>query len=100
MLPGGILATRYLHADRRPAAVSAAPGGAGRITVVNAATLGGTSTLGVTVMPGLYGLSTRYTLLSAGAISGQFAQFISVSPPSAFLSLSGPICNPDPSSTP
>src|SRR5262249_60881973 len=59
--------------------------------------LGGTSTLGVTVMPGLYGLSTRYTLLSAGAISGQFAQFISVSPSSAFLSLSGPIYNPDPS---
>jgi outer membrane autotransporter protein len=46
------------------------------------------------VMPGLYGLSTPYALLTAGAISGQFAQFISVSPPSAFLSLSGPIYNP------
>src|SRR5215472_14218314 len=41
-----------------------------------------------------YGLSTQYALLTAGAISGQFAQFISVSPPSAFLSLSGPIYNP------
>src|SRR5262249_52820434 len=47
----------------------------------------------VTVTPGLYGLSTQYTLLSAGAISGQFAQFIS-SPPSAFLSLSGPFYDP------
>jgi outer membrane autotransporter protein len=45
-------------------------------------------------MPGLYGLSTSYALLTAGAISGQFAQFIPVSPPSAFLSLSGPIYNP------
>src|SRR5262245_20289373 len=56
----------------------------------------GANHLGVTVAPGLYGLSTKYTLLTAGAISGQFAQFIS-SPPSAFLSLSGPIYNPDPS---
>ena len=44
-------------------------------------------------MPGLYGLSTQYTLLTAGTISGQFAQFWS-SPPSAFLSLSGPIYTP------
>ena len=58
---------------------------------MDTATLGGT--LGVTVTPGLYGLSTQYTLLSAGAISGQFAQFIS-SPPSAFLSLSGPFYDP------
>jgi outer membrane autotransporter protein len=72
-----------------------APAGAnGKLAVTNTATLGGTSTLGVTVMPGLYGLSSPYTLLTAGAISGQFAQFISVSPPSAFLSLSGPIYNP------
>jgi outer membrane autotransporter protein len=49
--------------------------------------------LGVAVTPGLYGLSTPYTLLSAGTISGQFAQFIS-SPPSAFLSLSGPVYSP------
>src|SRR5262245_18064920 len=42
------------------------------------------------VTPGLYGLSTQYTLLTPGAISGQFAQFLS-SPPSAFLSLSGPV---------
>jgi outer membrane autotransporter protein len=72
-----------------------APAGAnGKLAVTNTATLGGTSTLGVTVMPGLYGLSTPYALLTAGAISGQFAQFISVSPSSAFLSLSGPIYNP------
>jgi outer membrane autotransporter protein len=72
-----------------------APTGAnGKLVVTNTATLGGTSTLGVTVMPGLYGLSTPYALLTAGAISGQFAQFISVSPPSAFLSFSGPIYNP------
>src|SRR5262249_33954432 len=50
-------------------------------------------TLGVTVTPGLYGRSTSYTLLTASAISGQFAQFIS-SPPSAFLSLSGPFYDP------
>ena len=97
MLPGGILATGTYTQTGGLLQYMLAPGGAGRITVVNTATLGGTSTLGVTVMPGLYGLSTRYTLLSAGAISGQFAQFISVSPPSAFLSLSGPIYNPDPS---
>src|SRR5262249_47364988 len=68
-----------------------APTGAnGKLVVTNTATLGGTSTLGVTVMPGLYGLSTPYTLLTAGAISGQFEQFISSPPLSAFLSLSGP----------
>jgi uncharacterized protein with beta-barrel porin domain len=67
-----------------------APGAGGRITVANIATLGGT--LGVAVTPGLYGLSTPYTLLTAGAVSGQFAQFIS-SPPTAFLSLSGPFYN-------
>src|SRR5262249_36119191 len=94
MLPGGILATGTYTQTGGLLQYLLTPGGAGRITVVNTATLGGTSTLGVTVMPGLYGLSTRYTLLSAGAISGQFAQFISVSPPSAFLSLSGPIYNP------
>ena len=68
-----------------------APGAGGRITVADTATLGGT--LGVAVTPGLYGLSTRYALLTAGAISGQFAQFIS-STSSAFLSLSGPFYNP------
>lgn len=69
-----------------------APAGAnGKLAVTNTATLDGRSTLGVTVMPGLYGLSTPYALLTAGAISGQLAQFISVSPPSAFLSLAGPI---------
>src|SRR5262249_57257509 len=41
----------------------------------------------------VYGLSTPYTLLSAAAINGQFAQFFS-SPSSTFLSLSGPIYTP------
>src|SRR5262249_54279989 len=91
MLPGGILATGTYTQTGGLLQFQLAPGGAGRITVVNTATLGGT--LGVTVTPGLYGLSTQYTLLSAGAISGQFAQFIS-SPPSAFLSLSGPFYDP------
>src|SRR5262245_54793028 len=92
MLPGGILATGTYTQTGGLLQYLLAPGGAGRITVVNTATLGGA--LGVTVTPGLYGLSTSYTLLTAGAISGQFAQFMSVSPPSAFLSLSGPIYNP------
>jgi outer membrane autotransporter protein len=65
-----------------------APGGAnGQLAVTNTATLGGT--LGAMVTPGLYGLSTQYRLLTAGEVKGTFAQFIS-SPPSAFLSLSGP----------
>src|SRR5262245_32235024 len=81
LLPGGILATGSYTQTGGLLQYLLAPGGAGRITVVNTATLGGT--LGVTVAPGLYGLSTQYTLLTAGAISGQFAQFIS-SPPSAF----------------
>ena len=72
-------------------------GASGKLAVTSTATLGGTSTLGVTVMPGLYGLSTPYALLTAGAISGQFAQFIPGSPPSAFLSLSGPSTIPRPS---
>jgi outer membrane autotransporter protein len=64
----------------------------GQLAVTNTATLGGT--LGVTVTPGLYGLSTPYPLLTAGAIKGTFAQFIS-SPLSAFLSFSGgPIYSP------
>jgi subtilase-type serine protease len=72
-----------------------APAGAnGKLAVTSTATLGGTSTLGVTATPGLYGLSTPYALLTAGAINGQFAQFISVAPRSAFLSLSGPVYTP------
>ena len=43
--------------------------------------------LGVGVTPGLYGLSTPYTLLTAGAISGQFAQFIPPRLPHFFRSL-------------
>src|SRR5262244_3061952 len=91
MLPGGTLATGTYTQTGGLLQYLLAPSGAGKITVVNTATLGGT--LGVTVTPGLYGLSTQYTLLSAGAISGQFAQFIS-SPPSAFLSLSCPFYDP------
>src|SRR3984893_16246028 len=88
MLPGGILTTGSYTQTGGLLQFQLTPGGAGRITVANTATLGGT--LGVAVTPGLYGLSTQYTLLSAGAISGQFAQFISSPPRSAFLSLSGP----------
>src|SRR5262245_26444294 len=88
MLPGGILATGAYTQTGGLLQYLVAPGGTGRIAVVNTASLGGA--LGVTVTPGLYGLSTPYTLLTAGAVSGQFAQFFS-SPPSAFLSLSAPI---------
>jgi outer membrane autotransporter protein len=91
MLPGGILATGTYTQTGGLLQFQLTPSGSGRIEVVNTATLGGT--LGVAVTPGLYGLSTPYTLLSAGTISGQFAQFIS-SPPSAFLSLSGPVYSP------
>jgi uncharacterized protein with beta-barrel porin domain/secreted trypsin-like serine protease len=91
MLPGGILATGTYTQTGGLLQYQLAPSGSGRIEVVNTATLGGT--LGVAVTPGLYGLSTPYTLLTAGAISGQFAQFLS-SPPSAFLSLSGPVYSP------
>jgi outer membrane autotransporter protein len=87
MLPGGTLTTGTYTQTGGLLQFLLAPGGAGRITVANTAALGGT--LGVTVTPGLYGLSTQYKLLTAGAISGQFAQFIS-SPLSVFLSLSGP----------
>ena len=92
MLPGGILATGTYTQTGGLLQFQLAPSGSGRIEVVNTATLGGT--LGVAVTPGLYGLSTPYTLLSAGTISGQFAQFISSPPPSAFLSLSGPVYSP------
>src|SRR5262249_46849938 len=68
MLPGGTLATGTYTQTGGLLQYLLAPGGAGRITVVNTATLGGT--LGVTVTPGLYGLSTQYALLTAGAISG------------------------------
>jgi uncharacterized protein with beta-barrel porin domain len=92
MLPGGTLATgTYTQTGGLLQYLLAPGGGSGKITVTNTATLGGT--LGVGVTPGLYGQSTSYTLLTAGAINGQFAQFISA-PPSAFLSLSGPIYTP------
>ncbi len=69
------------------------PAGAnGKLAVANTATLGGA--LSVAVTPGLYGLSTSYPLLTASAISGRFAQFVSSPPPSAFLSLSGPFYGP------
>ena len=88
MLPGGTLTTGIYTQTGGLLQYQLTPGGAGRITVANTATLGGT--LGVAVTPGLYGLSTQYTLLTAGTISGQFAQFISSPPRSSFLSLSGP----------
>jgi outer membrane autotransporter protein len=92
MLPGGTLATGTYTQTGGLLQFQLAPGGAnGKITVTSTATLGGS--LGVAVTPGLYGLSTPYTLLTAGAISGQFAQFIA-SPLSSFLSLSGPIYSP------
>ena len=91
MLPGGILATGSYTQTGGLLQFQLAPSGSGRVEVANVANLGGT--LGVGVTPGLYGLSTSYTLVSAGTISGQFAQFIS-SPPSAFLSLSGPVYSP------
>ena len=91
MLPGGILATGSYTQTGGLLQFQLAPSGSGRVEVANVANLGGT--LGVGVTSGLYGLSTSYTLVSAGTISGQFAQFIS-SPPSAFLSLSGPVYSP------
>src|SRR5262249_4996767 len=92
MLPGGILATGTYTQTGGLLQYALAPGGAsGRIIVAATATLGGT--LGVTSTPGLSGRSPSYPLLPASAISGQFAQFIS-SPPSAFLSLSGPFYDP------
>src|SRR5262249_29854433 len=87
MLPGGILAPGAYTPTGGRLQYQLAPSGSGRIEVVNTATLGGT--LGVAVTPGLYGLSTQYTLLTAGEVKGTFAQFIS-SPSSAFLSLSRP----------
>src|SRR5262249_48805991 len=63
MLPGGILAPGTYPQPGGLLQYRLAPGGAGGITAVSTATLGGT--LGVTVTPGLYGLSTPYTLLSA-----------------------------------
>lgn len=61
------------------------PGGAsGTLAVQGTATLGGT--LGVTVLPGLYALSTQYAVLTASSVNGQFAQ-VSSSMPSIFLSV-------------
>ena len=54
-------------------------GASGKLAVTNTATLGGTSSLGVSVTPGLYGLSTQYALVTAGEINGRFAQTYSVS---------------------
>jgi hypothetical protein len=88
MLPGGMLATGTYTQTGGLLQFQLAPTTAnGQLAVTNTATLGGA--LGVFVTPGLYGLSTQYTLLTAGAISGRFVQFLST-PPSAFLSLSAP----------
>src|SRR5262249_56186883 len=93
MLPGGTLATGTYTQTGGLLQYLLAPSGAGKITVVNTATLGGT--LGVTVTPGLYGLSTQYAPLTPGAISGQFAQFLP-SPPPPLLPLSRPLSPPPP----
>jgi uncharacterized protein with beta-barrel porin domain len=92
MLPSGTLATGTYTQTGGLLQYVLAPGVAnGKISVAGTAALGGT--LGIGVTPGLYGLSTPYTLLTAGAISGQFAQFITT-PLSTFLSLSGPVYSP------
>src|SRR5260370_22811561 len=70
MLPGGTLATGTYTQTGGLLQYLLTPGGAGRITVVNTATLAGA--FGVTVTPGLYGLSTPYTPLTAGAITAHF----------------------------
>ena len=59
-------------------------GASGTLAVEGTATLGGT--LGVTVIPGLYAISTQYDVLTASSVNGQFAQ-ISSSVPSIFLSV-------------
>lgn len=67
-------------------------GASGRLAVQGTATLGGT--LGMSVAPGLYGLSTRYArVLRAGAVNGQLAQ-VSWLPPAIFLRLERPIYDP------
>jgi hypothetical protein len=71
MLPGGMLATGAYTQTGGLLQFQLDPSRSGRI-VAGTATLGGT--LGAFVTPGLYGLSTQYTLLTAGTISGQFAQ--------------------------
>jgi uncharacterized protein with beta-barrel porin domain len=59
-------------------------GASGTLAVQGTAKLGGT--LGVTVIPGLYAISTQYDVLTASSVNGQFAQ-ISSSVPSIFLSV-------------
>ena len=59
-------------------------GASGILAVQGTANLGGT--LGVTVLPGLYAISTQYDVLTASSVNGQFAQ-ISSSVPSIFLSV-------------
>jgi hypothetical protein len=56
----------------------------GILAVQGTATLGGT--LGIIVLPGLYGISTDYRVLTASSRLGQFAQ-TSSSVPSIFLSV-------------
>ena len=59
-------------------------GASGTLAVQGTATLGGT--LGVTVLPGLYAISTNYPdVLTASSVNGRFAQVSSS--PSVFLSV-------------
>ena len=58
-------------------------GASGILAVQGTANLGGT--LGVTVLPGLYALSTQYDVLTASSVNGQFAQVSSSG--SIFLSV-------------
>ena len=90
MLPGGILATGSYTQTGGRLQFQLAGAASGRVMVADTANLGGA--LGVAVTPGLYGLSTSYTLLTATVIDGTFAQFITS--PSAFLSISAPIYSP------
>jgi hypothetical protein len=60
-------------------------GASGKLVVQGTATLGGT--LAATILPGLYGLSTRYAgVVTANEVDGQFAQVASSSS-SVFLTL-------------
>jgi subtilase-type serine protease len=87
VMPVGILAIQgnYTQSGGGVLAYQLSPAGAsGTLAVSGAATLGGTLTAGIS--PGLYGLFTNYAVLTAGSVSGQFAQ-VSSALPSIFLSL-------------
>jgi outer membrane autotransporter protein len=86
VMPIGTLAIQgnYTQTGGGVLAYQLSPAGAsGTLAVSGVATLGGTLTAGIA--PGLYGLSTNYSVLTAGSVNGQFAQVPSA--PSIFLSL-------------